>query len=135
MVPKEEILGAIRSAFALEGGSRDDPSSPSVTYRFADGNGDVGVIASVTEPFCGGCTRLRLTADGKLVTCLFSERGHDVKTPLRSGASDGDLERLISSVWRSRGDRYSEDRFEALRSIEGYASDGRRKIEMIRLGG
>ena len=114
---------------------RNDPSSPSVSYRFADGKGDVGVIASVTEPFCGDCTRIRLTADGKLVTCLFSERGHDIKTPLRAGASDGELERFISLIWTARRDRYSEDRFEALRSSEGYAVRGRRKIEMIRLGG
>ena len=134
-VTKKEILETIHSHRPLQEAGRGDGSQPSVDYRFADGTGDIGIIASVSEPFCAGCTRARLTADGKLVTCLFAEGGHDLKTPLRKGASDDELAALISSVWSARNDRYSEERFEALSSAEGYSPSRRRKIEMISLGG
>ncbi len=135
MVPKEEILRILRAAYRLEEVGRDDGSAPSTVCRLVDCNLEVGIIASVTDPFCGGCTRMRLTADGKLVTCLFSEQGSDVKKLLRSGASDDDLRDFVTAVWSRRKDRYSEERFEALRSTSGYRAQVRRKIEMIRLGG
>jgi len=135
MVPKEEILRIIHAAYPLAEAGRSDGSAPAVDYRFEDGNGSLGIIASVTAPFCGGCTRLRLTADGRLVTCLFSERGFDLKGPLRTGASDDDLSDIVNGIWAGRADRYSEERLEALRSDGGYAAEARRKIEMIRLGG
>ncbi|HEY3167863.1 MAG TPA: GTP 3',8-cyclase MoaA, partial [Candidatus Binatia bacterium] len=90
--------------------------------------------ASVTEPFCSSCTRLRLTADGKLVTCLFSQVGHDVKSLLRAGSTDGDIIEFIASLWRQRKDRYSAERLEALRSAN-YDPRTHKKIEMITLGG
>ena len=99
-----------------------------------DGSGDIGVIASVTEPFCASCTRARLTADGKIVTCLFSQGGHDVKKLLRAGASDEELMNLISLIWSKRTDRYSEERLQAMRSAN-YDPKSHKKIEMISLGG
>ncbi len=135
LVPKQEILDRIRSRYALREIGRADGTAPSVDYECADGRGDVGVIASVSEPFCQSCTRVRLTADGKMVTCLFSDRGHDLRTPLRSGLSDWDIAELIRGIWQSRSDRFSEERLAALRSGDGYSTGARKKFEMIRLGG
>jgi len=105
-----------------------------VDYEFVDGRGDLGVIASVSEPFCSSCTRARLTADGKLVTCLFSHLGHDLKALLRGGATDEKISDLIASIWRLRKDRYSDERLEALLASR-YDPKRRQKIEMITLGG
>src|SRR5438093_2371327 len=77
-------------------------------YRYRDGSGEIGLIASVTQPFCGDCTRARISAEGRLYTCLFGLRGHDLRALVRGGASDADLDDAISSIWRARGDRYSE---------------------------
>ena len=88
LVSKKEIIEKIHSRYPLREIGRDQGSAPSVDYEFVDGQGDIGVIASVTEPFCSSCTRLRLTADGKIVTCLFSQLGHDVKGLMRGGATD-----------------------------------------------
>jgi len=135
LVPKSEILDTIRKHYPFQEVGRDQDSAPSVDYRLSDGVGDIGVIASVTEPFCGSCTRARLTADGKLVTCLFSGTGHDLKTPLREGKTDAEVTDLITSIWTARQDRFSEQRFEALQSDQGYRAEDHRKIEMISLGG
>ncbi|HEV2232587.1 MAG TPA: radical SAM protein, partial [Terriglobia bacterium] len=135
MVSKKEILETINARFPLREIGREDGSAPSVDYQFIDGGGDVGVIASVTEPFCSSCTRARLTADGKLVTCLFSETGHDLKALLRNGASDGEITERITATWRKRTDRYSDERLEAMNSSHGYQPAEHKKIEMIRLGG
>jgi cyclic pyranopterin phosphate synthase len=135
MVSKKEILDTIKAHFPLREVGRDKGSAPSVDYRFLDGSGDIGVIASVTEPFCSACTRARITADGKLVTCLFSHNGHDLKMRLRNGATDEELLHFIGSVWQQRRDRYSEERLAALHSPRGYDPAGRKKIEMISLGG
>jgi cyclic pyranopterin phosphate synthase len=134
MVSKAEILERIHARFPLKEIGRHDESAPSVNYQFLDGIGNVGVIASVTEPFCAGCTRARLTADGKLVMCLFSDQSCDLKTPMREGADDEALVDRIRSAWTGRRDRYSEERLEALNSGE-YEPRQRRKIEMISLGG
>lgn len=135
MVSKKEIISRIDARFPLREVGRDHGSAPSVDYAFADGRGDIGVIASVTEPFCASCTRARLTADGKLVTCLFSDHGHDLKGLMRNGATDAELIEVISTVWRQRTDRYSDERLEAMNSPEGYQPKEHRKIEMITLGG
>ena len=134
LVPKSEILGIIQSRYALREAGRQDGSAPAVDYEFADGAGELGVIASVTEPFCSSCTRARLTADGKLVTCLFSEVGHDLRKVLRQGAGDPELKEFLEAVWTRRTDRYSDERLEAMQSPDGYHAT-RRKIEMITLGG
>ena len=96
-------------------------------WRYVDGRGEIGVIASVTKPFCGDCTRARLSAEGKLYTCLFSAVGHDLREPLRSGDSDDDLAELITTIWAGRDDRYSERRAAATEHLP--------KIEMFALGG
>jgi cyclic pyranopterin phosphate synthase len=133
-VTKAEMLAVIASRYPLREIGRAG-SAPSLDYQFADGQGDLGVIASVTEPFCSSCSRVRLTADGKLVTCLFSADGYDLKTLMRRGAPDSELADRISSIWGRRKDRYSEERLEALQSPAGYQASARKKIEMIRLGG
>jgi cyclic pyranopterin phosphate synthase len=135
MVSKKEILDRISVRYPLREVGRDNGSAPAVAYEFIDGGGDLGVIASVTEPFCSSCTRARLTADGNFVTCLFSNRGHDLKTLMRSGASDEQLIEVVSSLWRKRTDRYSDERLEAMSSPEGYHPEEHKKIEMITLGG
>jgi GTP 3',8-cyclase len=135
MISKKEILEKISARYPIKEIGRDQGSAPAVDYQFADGRGDVGVIASVTEPFCSSCTRARLTADGKLVTCLFANQGHDLKALVRGGASDEQIIEIISGIWEKRSDRYSDERLEALNSPEGYRPKGHRKIEMITLGG
>jgi len=135
MVSKKEILEVIQTRYSLRLTGRDQESAPSVDFELTDGSGDIGVIASVTEPFCFGCTRARLTADGKLVTCLFSNHSHDLKAMMRSGATDEDLSEVIRAVWTRRTDRYSEERLEAMHSRKGYEPRAHKKIEMIRLGG
>jgi cyclic pyranopterin phosphate synthase len=134
LVSKKEIIQRIASRYPLREVGRDQGSAPSVDYEFVDGGGDVGVIASVTEPFCQSCTRVRLTADGKIVTCLFSQLGHDVKALLRGGASDEQIAKLLAAVWQKRTDRYSDERLQALRA-SNYDPKSHKKIEMISLGG
>ena len=98
-------------------------------WRYKDGKGEVGVIASVTQPFCGDCTRSRISAEGKLYTCLFAKRGHDLRALIRSGASDEDLATRLAEIWHVRGDRYSELRSEATNL------DDAPKVEMSYIGG
>lgn len=136
IVAKREIVETIHARFPLREVGREKGSAPSVDYEFVDGcAGEVGVIASVTEPFCGSCTRARLTADGKFVTCLFAHTGYDLKKLLREGASDAELLAVLRAVWAKRQDRYSEERLAALRSTVGYNPKRQKKIEMISLGG
>lgn len=135
IVPKQEILDIINTRFPLREIGRKGGSAPSVDYQCVDGRGDIGVIASVTEPFCTSCTRARLTADGRLVTCLFANTGHNLKVLLRGGASDDRLLDVLQQVWLQRTDRYSEERLAALRSGAGYDPKEHKKIEMISLGG
>lgn len=135
LVSKKEILETINARYPLSEVGRDKGSAPSLDYKFIDGQGGVGVIASVTEPFCSTCTRARLTADGKLVTCLFSATGHDLKKLLRNRATDEEIIEVISAIWGKRTDRYSDERLEAMNSARGYKAREHRKIEMISLGG
>jgi cyclic pyranopterin phosphate synthase len=134
VVTKREIIERIHAHLPLEKFERIG-NAPSVDYPYADGNGAVGVIASMTEPFCSNCARARLTADGKLVTCLFSLRTHDLKTLLRCGATDEEITARIIEVWAGRTDRYSERRMESVNSGSGYRAEEHRKLEMISLGG
>ncbi len=135
LVPKAEILDRVMETHPFAPVAAARGSAPSQRYRYLDGRGSFGVIASVTEPFCGACTRARLTADGRLVTCLFSTRGRDLKTPLRAGSTDADLRETIAAAWRDRDDRFSEERLVAIASAEGYRPESVRKLEMISLGG
>lgn len=135
IVSKQEIIETIHAQFPLREIGRDKGSAPSVDYEFVDGAGDIGVIASVSEPFCSSCTRARITADGKFVTCLFSNTGYNLKALLRNGASDEKILAVLSRIWGKRQDRYSEERLAALQSPAGYDPKDHKKIEMISLGG
>jgi cyclic pyranopterin phosphate synthase len=97
-------------------------------YRYLDGQGEIGFISSVTQPFCGDCSRARLSSDGTLYTCLFATRGTDLRAALRSGASDAELQELLGGVWRARTDRYSELRAEQ-------RPHATQKVEMFHVGG
>ena len=134
-VTKKEILDSIQAKFPLREIGRKDLRAPAVDYEFVDGKGQVGVIGSVTESFCSSCSRGRLTADGKFVTCLFASSGHDLKTLLRSGAGDVEVLETISSVWSERVDRYSDLRWERIASNDQDRPSEHPKIEMITLGG
>ena len=134
MVSKQEILEMIHARYPLKEIGRHDQSAPAVNYQFLDGIGNIGVIASVTEPFCAGCTRARLTADGRLVMCLFAEKSYDLKQWMREGAGDEEIIEFIRSAWKRRTDRYSEERLEAMKTGD-YRPKSRKKHEMISLGG
>lgn len=131
VVSATEIVETIDRTFPLEAIAPNYAGEVAERYRYKDGGGEVGVIASVTRPFCGQCTRARLSTDGRLVTCLFATDGTDLKDPLRTGASDDHLAHLISSVWSLRKDRYSEERAEELDK----PTAGKPRIEMYELGG
>jgi cyclic pyranopterin phosphate synthase len=136
VVPATEILGMIDAVMPLRPLPATYPGEVADRWAYSDGGGEVGVIASVTQPFCADCTRARLTADGQLYTCLFASAGRDLRAPLRTGASDADITDLITAVWRTRDDRYSE-----LRSL-ATVQYGRElpvfdpnRVEMSRIGG
>jgi cyclic pyranopterin phosphate synthase len=127
VVPMSEILAVIDAEMPLEPVVASYRGEVADRFAYRDGGGEVGVIASVSQPFCGDCTRARLSADGSLYTCLFATGGVDLKAPLRSGATDEDLATLVADIWRVRADRYSE-----LRSA---ATEHLPKVEMFALGG
>jgi GTP 3',8-cyclase len=133
-VTKKEILEAVHARFPVREVGRAQGSAPAVDYEFIDGAGEIGIIGSVTEPFCSSCTRVRLTADGKLVTCLFAESGFDLKSFIRSGASDDEIRFQVARIWTGRTDRYSDIRWQQVRSGT-YETRDHKKIEMITLGG
>src|SRR5262249_27170412 len=95
---KQQILDTVHAVFPVREIGRAHGSAPAVDYEFLDGAGEIGIIGSVTEPFCSSCTRIRLTADGKLVTCLFSETGFDLKSLMRSGADDDQIRTTIQTI-------------------------------------
>jgi GTP 3',8-cyclase len=127
VVPATEIIRMVDAEMPLEPLPPNYPGEVANRWRYRDGGGEVGVIASVTQPFCGGCTRARLSADGSLFTCLFATTGHDLRSLIRGGASDEAITDRIRSVWRLREDRYSEIRSENSSQIP--------KIEMSYIGG
>ena len=128
VVPAAEVHDRIAAAFPLEAVAPAYPGEVARRFRYKDGAGEIGIIASVTMPFCGDCTRARLSTDGRLFTCLFAAEGTDLKTPLRAGAADEDLSELIASTWRRRTDRYSEER-------SSRTDLPPRRIEMYQIGG
>lgn len=132
---KREMLDVIHARYPVRESGRAGGSAPAVDYEFLDGAGKVGIIGSVTEPFCSSCTRVRLTADGKLVTCLFAETGFDLKSLMRGGANDAELTETIGKLWTGRTDRFSDVRWEHLQSGTEYKPGSHKKIEMITLGG
>jgi cyclic pyranopterin phosphate synthase len=127
VVPAREIVAALDDAFGVEPVEASYRGEVAKRWRYKDGRGEFGVIASVTQPFCGDCTRARLSAEGKLFTCLFAIRGHDLRAVLRGGADDDELAESIRGVWKSRSDRYSD-----LRSAATPPSE---RVEMSYIGG
>jgi cyclic pyranopterin phosphate synthase len=132
VVSASEIVARIAAELPLEAVPRSNPSDPASRYRYLDGSGEVGVIASITQPFCGDCSRARLTSEGRLLTCLFAESGLDLKVMMRGGASDEELLEAIRRQWQGRGDRYSEQRAELMALGRG---EQPRRVEMFRVGG
>ncbi|HMN45077.1 MAG TPA: GTP 3',8-cyclase MoaA [Povalibacter sp.] len=130
VVPSRELLERISARWPLHPVEENYRGEVAERYAFDDGAGEIGFISSVTHPFCGACTRARLSSEGVLYTCLFATHGTDLRAPLRSGASDDELRTLIFDTWRQRGDRYSEQR--ATLSSREHAL---RKIEMYYIGG
>jgi GTP 3',8-cyclase len=127
VVPAEEIVAALDQEFGVERIEPGYRGEVAQRFRYRDGSGEVGVIASITQPFCGDCTRARLTAEGKLYTCLFAVRGHDLRGLLRDGASDAQIEAELAGIWRARDDRYSEIRTAETADVP--------KVEMSYIGG
>jgi cyclic pyranopterin phosphate synthase len=128
VVPAREIVAALDAAFGVEPVEPGYRGEVAKRWRYRDGVGEFGVIASVTQPFCGDCTRARLSAEGKLFTCLFALRGHDLRALIRSGATDEELDASIRGLWGARKDRYSE-----LRTANTQA--GGERVEMSYIGG
>jgi cyclic pyranopterin phosphate synthase len=128
VVPAAEIVAAIDAELPLDPVEPNYPGEVANRWRYRDGVGEIGVIASVTQPFCGGCTRARLSAEGRLYTCLFATRGHDLRALVRGGASDdAELDAAIARIWGDRGDRYSE--------LRTGATPRDTKVEMSYIGG
>ena len=127
VVPGREILETLQREWPLVPAEPQYYGEVAERWRYVDGAGEVGIITSVTQPFCGSCTRARLAADGRMYLCLFAGTGHDFRALLRGGASDEEISRAIATMWRGRTDRYSEARSEATPSL--------RKVEMSHIGG
>jgi GTP 3',8-cyclase len=127
VVSSDEIVATIGAVHPLEPVASDRPDETARRWRYRDGAGEIGVIASVTKPFCGGCSRARLSAEGRLHTCLFALKGHDLRGPLRLGASDEELAGILRGIWTRRSDRYSELRTAETSSLP--------KVEMSYIGG
>jgi cyclic pyranopterin phosphate synthase len=127
VVPAAEIVETINAHWPVEPLDPNYVGEVASRYRYRDGCGEFGVITSITQPFCGTCTRARLSAKGELYTCLFADLGHDLRAPLREGATDDELENRIRSIWQRRTDRYSAQRTTATLGLP--------KVEMSYIGG
>ena len=127
VVSAKEIVSRINAELPLEPADPNYTGEVAERWRYKDGSGEIGVIASVTQAFCRDCNRARLSAEGKLYTCLFAVKGHDFKSLLRSGASDEELSQLLTTTWGKRADRYSEIRSEGTIALP--------KVEMSHIGG
>jgi cyclic pyranopterin phosphate synthase len=130
VVSADEIISRINAEMPLEAAESNYQGEVAARYRYKDGSGEIGLIASVTKPFCGDCTRVRLSTDGKIFTCLFASEGISLMDPIRAGASDEDLRYLITGIWSNRTDRYSEER-----ASSPNEPGAPRKIEMYQIGG
>jgi cyclic pyranopterin phosphate synthase len=127
VVPAAEIVATIDAELPIEPVEPNYPGEVARRWRYRDGGGEIGVISSVTQPFCGGCTRARLSAEGRLFTCLFAVRGHDLRALIRGSGTDEEIDDAIAGIWHARTDRYSE-----LRTAETASEP---KIEMSYIGG
>jgi cyclic pyranopterin phosphate synthase len=129
VVSADEIAARVSAIAPLEPIEPRPGDGVAERFRYRDGSGEVGVIASVTRPFCGDCSRGRLSADGRLLTCLFAGSGFSLRDPLRAGASDAELARAMATVWQQRNDRYSELR------AQQQPEHSKRRLEMFQIGG
>ena len=127
VVPAAEIVATVDAELPLEPAEENYRGEVARRYRYRDGGGEIGVIASVTQPFCGDCTRSRISAEGRLYTCLFASRGHDLRAVVRGGADDAELHAFIGRVWGRRNDRYSEIRSSRTAELP--------RVEMSYIGG
>ena len=132
VVPSAEIVRCINAELPLEEIEPNYNGETSVRWRYRDGGGEIGVISSVTQAFCNTCTRLRISTDGKLFTCLFATDGHDLRTLMRNGCSDEELSKAMGNIWRQRTDRYSQLRSAMSKEL---SETGKSKIEMSYIGG
>lgn len=130
VVPSRQVLEKVQQRWPLRAIGKNYAGEVARRYEYVDGEGEIGFISSVTEPFCGGCTRARLSADGVLYTCLFATQGTDLRELLRNGAEDSELTDILSQIWLQRADRYSE-----LRQPDLAEAHVLRKVEMYRIGG
>ncbi len=131
VVPAAQIIEQLGSLWPLEPLAPARPGEVASRWRYLDGGGEIGVIHAVSAPFCHGCTRARLSADGKLFTCLFAAEGHDLRAPLRASEDDTELRAIVSRAWSGRRDRYSAERAAASETEDGEAV----RIEMSYIGG
>lgn len=127
VVSSAEVIDRVHAVFPVEPIGPNYPSETASRWRYVDGDGEIGVISSVTQAFCRTCTRARISADGKLFTCLFASQGHDLRALLRDGCTDAELATEMAHLWRARDDRYSE--------LRGQETDRRQKVEMSYIGG
>jgi cyclic pyranopterin phosphate synthase len=127
VVPSAEWVAKINDRWPIQAVTNTRPSETARRYRYSDGQGEIGLISSITEPFCGGCTRARVTADGILYTCLFGNKGTSLMPLLRQNNDPGELQERIRDTWEQRNDRYSEER--------GLPGHDQQKVEMYRMGG
>ncbi|MCL0043199.1 GTP 3',8-cyclase MoaA [Dehalococcoidia bacterium] len=128
VMPSQELISLINNEMPLEPDSPNYIGEVAKRYQYVDGTGEIGVISSVSNPFCGDCSRVRLSADGQMFTCLFASRGTDLRTLLRDASSEASLIEKVASVWRIRTDRYSEERSSLTKPLE-------EKVEMYKIGG
>lgn len=127
VVPNAEWVKTIDRKWPITPVASQNPAETARRYKYVDGQGEIGFISSITQPFCGGCTRARITADGIFYTCLFSSKGTNLMPLIRHSEEPGELTRKIAAIWAERNDRYSEER-----DLPGH---DREKVEMYRLGG
>jgi cyclic pyranopterin phosphate synthase len=130
VVPSDDLRAIVHQRWPLQAVGRNYPGEVARRYEYVDGQGEIGFISSVTRPFCGSCSRARLSADGVLYTCLFATQGTDLREPLRNGADDEELADILSRIWLQRADRYSE-----LRQPKVAEHHALSKVEMYRIGG
>lgn len=130
VVPSRKLLEMVQQRWPVRAVGKNYPGEVARRYEYVDGRGEIGFISSVTEPFCGGCSRARLSADGMLYTCLFANQGTDLRASLRKGADDNEMTDILSRIWLQRADRYSE-----LRRPDLAEAHILRKVEMYRIGG
>lgn len=130
VVPSRELLSVIQAKWPVRAVGKNYAGEVARRYQYVDGKGEIGFISSVTEPFCGSCSRARLSADGMLYTCLFATHGTDLREPLKNGAEDDEISDILSRIWLQRADRYSE-----LRRPDVAETHALSKVEMYRMGG